>query len=128
MALLIVVAEATTGLFLIQGSGSMGMNNIAGPALAVSVTTADGTPVDGLKESNFKVRFLAADQVNPNFLPANLVVVNEQIPGLYLLGLQPVNVVVPPKGCQKCVYSIAVTHGGRGGDRGQTLTSLQLSP
>jgi hypothetical protein len=81
MALFIVVAEATTGGFFI-GGGSQDTSDLAVPPIALSVTTADGTPVAGLKTPNFKVRFLAANQFDPKFLPANVVVANEQIPGL----------------------------------------------
>ena len=123
MSLLIVVAEATTGGFFV-GGGSQDRTDYAVPALAVSVTNADGMPLGGLKTTNFAVRFLAADQIDPTFHKANVVVANEQIPGLYVLGLQPVN-VVPPKGCQKYLYAIAVT-GAKKTDHGQTLTSLEL--
>lgn len=127
MALLIVVAGTTTGGFVI-GGGSSERSDYAGPALAVSVTTADGAPVGGLKASNFKVRFLAADQFDPKFILANVAVANEQVAGLYVLGLQPLNAVAPSKGCQKYLYAIAVTSGAKGGDRGQTLTSLETCP
>jgi hypothetical protein len=124
MNLLIVEAAATTGYFLV-GGGTEEDTDYAVPPIAVSVTKSDGTPVGGLGKSNFAVRFLAADQMNPAFLKAKVAVAEEQVPGLYVLALQPA-AANPPKACAKYLYAVAVKRSSKGGDHGQTLTSLEL--
>jgi hypothetical protein len=127
MSLLIVEAEATMGTFYVpEGGHSEDDSDLAGPAIAVSVTKSDGTPLGGLGTSNFAVRFLPAYQWNPVFLKANVAIVaKQQVPGLYLLGLKPAKATIPPKACLKYLYAVAVT-SSKGADHGQTLTSLEL--
>jgi hypothetical protein len=126
MNLLIVEAAATTGQFFVPDDSILQNDtDLAAPIIAVSVMTSDGTPVGGLGEKNFAVRFLVADQTDPAFIQATVKVAKEQVPGLYVLALQPAKAVTPPKACAKYLYAVAVKRSSKAGDHGQTLTSLE---
>src|SRR5262245_51959890 len=102
---LVVVAEATNGTVFAGGS-STGIEDYAGPIIAVSVCKPDGTPVKALKRANFVVHLLPGDQLNPSFIQATLFQAQEQSSGIYVLALQPLPVVAPTGG-QKFTYAIA---------------------
>jgi hypothetical protein len=87
--------------------------------IIVSVTDADGVPVTGLDEKNFKVDPMI---VGPGGALVNITGVSGgRLPGFYHINVLPIRAETWKKGVY--IFAVAVE---RRGDRGQTLATVLM--